>query len=148
MNPEEYLDALLNLPGIDDELWPKVSRDGKWVAWTWFHTGPVADVYAAPTDGFAPPIRLTETDQNTFLVSWTPDSQAVIVEQDKDGDERVQLFRVDLASPLTLNPLTEPEPNYYIRGGTLHPRENWLVYAANVHPESGEETEETYMVRP
>ena len=145
MNPEEYLDALLSLPGIDDYLWPQVSRDGKWVAWTWFHTGPNPDVFVAPTDGSTPPIRLTETDQNTFLVSWTPDSRAVIVEQDKDGDERVQLLRVDLASPLTLNPLTEPEPNYYIRGGTLHPRENWLIYGANVHPESGDETEETWM---
>jgi dipeptidyl aminopeptidase/acylaminoacyl peptidase len=147
MNPEEYLDALLSLPGIDDELWPQVSRDGRWVAWTWFHTGPTADVFAAPTDGSTPPVRLTETDQDTFLVSWTPDSQAVIVEQDKDGDERVQLFRVDLASPLTLSPLTEPEPNFYIRGGTLHPRENWLVYAANVHPDTGAETEETYIYR-
>jgi dipeptidyl aminopeptidase/acylaminoacyl peptidase len=147
MNPEEYLDALLSLPSIYDDTWPQVSRDGKWVAWTWLHTGPVADVYVAPTDGSSPPIRLTETDQNTFLVSWTPDSRAVIVEQDKDGDERVQLFRVELESPRTLNPLTEPEPNYYIRGGTLHPRENWLVYAANVHPESGEETEETYIYR-
>ncbi|MBL6965400.1 MAG: S9 family peptidase [Anaerolineales bacterium] len=147
MKPENYLDALLTLPGIDDELWPKVSRDGKWVAWTWFHTGPAADVYVAPTDGSEPPTRLTDTNQNTFLVSWTPDSQAVIVEQDKDGDERVQLFRVELASPLTLNPLTEPEPNYYIRGGALHPRENWLVYAANRHPETGEELEETYIYR-
>jgi dipeptidyl aminopeptidase/acylaminoacyl peptidase len=145
MNPEEYLDALLNLPNIDNELLPQVSRDGKWVAWTWFHTGPNPDVFVAPTDGSTPPIRLTETDQNTFLVSWTPDSRAVIVEQDKDGDERVQLFRVDLASPLTLNPLTEPEPNYYIRGGTLHPSETWLVYGANVHPESGDETEETWL---
>ena len=147
MNSEEYLDALLSLPSIDDELWPQVSRDGKWVAWTWFHSGPATDVFVAPIDGSKPPIRLTETDQNTLLVSWTPDSQAVIVEQDKDGDERVQLFRVDLASPLTLNPLTEPEPNYYIRGGSMHPRENWLVYAANVHPESSEETEESYIYR-
>jgi len=147
MNPEEYLDELLNLPGIDDDLWPQVSRDGKWVAWTWFHTGPAADVFVAPTDGSTPPIRLTETSQNTNLVSWTPDSQAVIVEQDKDGDERVQLFRVDLASPRIMNPLTEPEPNYYIRGGTLHPNGNWLVYAANVHPETGDETEETYIYR-
>ncbi len=147
MNPKERLDALLSLPNIDDELWPQVSRDGRWVAWTWFHTGPAADVFVAPTDGSTPPIRLTDTDQNTILVSWTPDSQAVIVAQDQDGDERVQLFRVDLASPRTLNPLTESEPNYFIRGGTLHPRENWLVYGANVHPESGEETEETWIYR-
>ncbi len=141
MNPEKVLDALLSLPSIDDYLWPQVSRDGRWVAWTWFNTGPVADVFVAPTDGSAPPTRLTDTDQNTILVSWTPNSQAVIVGQDKDGDERVALYRVDLASPLTLNLLTEPEPNYFIRGGNLHPHENWLVYGANVHPETGEETE-------
>ena len=147
INPEEYLEGLLNLPGIDDELWPKVSRDGKWVAWTWFHTGPATDVFVVPIDGTSDPIRLTETDQNTFLVSWTPDSQSVIVKQDRDGDERVQLYRVDVASPLTLIPLTEPNPNYYIRGGELHPQENWLVYAANVHPNTREETEEAYVYR-
>ena len=147
MNPEEYLDDLLSLPGIDDELWPQVSRDGCWVAWTWFNTGPAADVYAAPTNGTTPPIRLTDTDQNTILVSWTPDSRAVIVAQDKDGDERVALYRVDLASPCTLNRLTEPEPKYFIRGGSLHPRENWLVYGANVHPETGQDTEETWIYR-
>jgi hypothetical protein len=72
----------------------------------------------------------------------------VIVSQDKDGNERVQLFRVDLDYPLTLIPLTEPGPNYFIRGGSLHPRENWLVYGANVHPESGEETEENLDLPP
>lgn len=147
MNPEEHLEPLLSLPGIDDELWPQVSRDGCWVAWTWFNTGSVADVYLAPTDGSSSPIRLTDTDQNTILVSWTPDSQAVIVGQDRDGNERTELYRVDLASPRTLNLLTEPEPNYFIRGGNLHPRENWLVYGANVHPETGEETEETWVYR-
>jgi dipeptidyl aminopeptidase/acylaminoacyl peptidase len=147
VNPEEYLDALLSLPSIDDELWPQVSRDGRWVAWTWFNTGPVADVFVAPTDGSSPPIRLTDTDQNTILISWTPDSQAVIIAQDKDGNERMELYRVDLASPRTLNPLTEPEPNYFIRGGSLHPRKNWLVYGANVHPETSRETEETWIYR-
>ena len=147
MKSDEYLDLLLALPGIDDELWPKVSRDGCWIAWTWLHTGPAADVYAVPADGSASPIRLTNTTQDTLLVSWTPDSRAVIVEQDQDGDERVQLFRVDLENPLTMKPLTEPQPNYYIRGGSLHPNKNWLVYGANVHPMTGEETEEIWIYR-
>lgn len=147
MRSSQHLDALLSLPNMDDELWPQVSRDGRWVAWTWFNAGPAADVFVAPTDGSTSPIRLTDTDQNTVLVSWTPDSRAVIVGQDQDGNERVQLFRVDLDYPLTLIPLTEPGPNYFIRGGSLHPRENWLVYGANVHPESGEETEETWIYR-
>ena len=147
MISRQYLNALLSLPNIDDELWPQVSRDGRWVAWTWFNAGPAADVFVAPTDGSAPPTRLTVTDQNTVLVSWTPDSRAVIVRQDKDGDERVRLYRVDLDFPLTMNQLTEPEPNYFIRGGNMHPRADWLIYGANVHPETGEETEETWIYR-
>lgn len=144
MKSEEYLDALLALPG----MWsPQVSRDGRWVAWTWFRTGPAADVFAAPTDGSAPPVRLTQTPHNTFLVSWAPDSRAVLVEQDKDGNERVQLFRVDLDRPLEMIPLTEPEPNHFIRGGDLHPNGRWLVYGANVDAETGQEIEPTWMYR-
>lgn len=147
MEPQEFLDALLTLPNIDDELWPQVSRDGRWVAWTWFNAGPAADVFFAPSDGSEPPVRLTATDQNTVLVSWTPDSRSIIVREDRDGDERVRLYQVDPGYPLVMNQLTEPGPNYFIRGGSLHPRENWLVYGANVHPESGEETEETWIYR-
>ena len=84
MNQEQMLDALLNLPELRA---PSVSLDGKWVAWTWFQTGPAADIYLAPTDGLAAPIRLTDTSNDTWLASWTPDSRAVIVTQDKDGDE-------------------------------------------------------------
>ena len=142
MSRLEYLDQLLGLPG----MWqPMVSRDGRWVAWTWFRAGPTADVYAAPTDGSAPPIRLTDTPENTFLVSWTPDSRAVLVRQDKGGNERFQLFRVDLDRPLAMSSLTEPEPSYFIRGGDLHPDGRWLVYGANVDIHSGEEIEPTWI---
>jgi pimeloyl-ACP methyl ester carboxylesterase len=144
---EEYLDALLTLPNIEDDLLPKVSRDGKWVAWTWFQVGPAADVFAAPIDGSSSPIRLTDNPDNTYLVSWTPDSQAVIVAQDKDGNERDQLFRIDLDQPLNMYPLTEYEPNYYIQGGQLHPKEHWLVYAANFDVDTGEELEESWLYR-
>ena len=144
MTPSEYLDALLSLPG----MWgASVSRDGRWVAWTWFRTGPAADVYLAPADGSQAPTRLTSTDDDTFLVSWTPDSRAVIVEQDRDGDERTQLYRVDLERPLTMVPLTEPEPNYFLRGGELHPNGRWLVYGANLDTATGEEIEPTWVYR-
>ncbi len=144
MNPEQYLDSLLSLPG----MWgPRVSRDGKWVAWTWFRTGPAADVFAAPTDGSAAPTRLTETLENTYFVSWAPDSRSVVVEQDRGGNERAQLFRVALDRPLEMIPLTEPEPNYFIRGGHLHPNGRWLVYGANVDASTGREIEQTWVYR-
>ena len=147
MTPEEYLDALLTLPNIDDELYPQISRDGKWMAWTWFQVGPAADVFAAPTDGSVPPLRLTDTPDGTYLVSWAPDSRAVIVAQDQDGNERDQLFRIELDRPLEMIPLTEAAPEYYIQGGQLHPNGTWLVYAANFDVVTGQEIEATWVYR-
>ncbi len=144
MTPEGYLDALLSLPGL---YGPKVSRDGRWVAWTWFRAGPAADVYVAPTDGAAAPIRLTEGPDDTVLVSWTPDSRGVLVAQDRDGNERDRLYRVDLDRPLAMVPLTEEEPNYFLRGGELHPNGRWLVYGANLDAAIGAEIEPTLVYR-
>ena len=144
MELELLLEALLNLPTLEDA---QVSRDGQWVAWTWYQTGPAADVYAAPTDGSGEPIRLTETDQDTILVSWVPDWRSVIVSQDRDGNERAQLLRVDLDRPGVMHPLTEPDPNYFLRGGQLDRNGRWLIYAANVDVDSGEEIEPTILIR-
>jgi dipeptidyl aminopeptidase/acylaminoacyl peptidase len=125
-----------------------VSPDGEWVAWSWSRLGPAADVFAAPTDGSRAPLRLTQTAEgDTEVVSWTTDGKSVLVSQDNDGDERVRLFRVMLAEPGTMEPLTQANPNYYIRGGQLHPNGRWLVYAANLDAQSGEETEADRLYR-
>ncbi len=147
MIQEDYLEKLLSLPNISPWLRPKVSRDGKWVAWTWFQTGPAADVFAVPVDGSLGPIRLSNTAEDTYLVSWTPDSKAVIVAQDKSGDERDQLFRIDIDRPLEMVPLTEPDPQYFLRGGELHPNGRWLVYGANFDLHAGAEIEPTWIYR-
>jgi dipeptidyl aminopeptidase/acylaminoacyl peptidase len=144
MTPDKFLEALLNLPSLEES---QISRDGRWAAWTWYRTGPAADVYAAPTDGSAPPVRLTETPQDTILVSWTPDSRSVLVSQDRDGDERAQLFRVDLDQPGVMYPLTEPSPSFFLRGGQLHPDGRWLVYAANWDEGTGQEIEPAWVYR-
>ncbi|HZE57709.1 MAG TPA: prolyl oligopeptidase family serine peptidase [Chthoniobacterales bacterium] len=142
--PAERLDALLTLPGM---VRPLVSPNGKWVAWTWFRAGPSANVFAAPTDGSSSPIRLTESRDDTVLVSWSPDSQAVIAERDEGGDERAQLFRVDLERPGEMLALTESNPRFYVRGGELHPNERWLVYGANYDVAAGKEIEPTWIYR-
>jgi len=141
MNDQNFLDQILSLPRIDDELLAKSSKDGKWIAWTWFNTGEVSDVFVVPSDGSQPPIQMTRTDQNTFFVSWAPDSASIIIEQDHDGDERMRLYRVYLNQPGVLQPLTEENPNYYIRGGALTPDGNYLIFSANRHPQTAEETE-------
>jgi len=139
------LDALLSIPAL---FGPRVSPDGKWVAWSWSRLGPAADVFAAPTDGLQAPLRLTETvEGDTMVVSWTSDSAAVLVSQDNDGDERVRLFRVRLADPGVMEPLTAASPNHYIRGGQLHRGGRWLIYAANLDADSGEEIETDRLYR-
>lgn len=151
MNPEQYLDALLSLPGMVISLSrmvsPKASPDKKWFAWSWYRTGPAADVYGAPVDGSSAPIRLTETPENTFIIEWMPDSRAVIVSQDESGNERDQLFRVALDRPGVLVPLTEHNPPFYLTGGQVHPNGKWLVYGANYDVTTGKEIEPTWIYR-
>jgi dipeptidyl aminopeptidase/acylaminoacyl peptidase len=139
---DRHLEALLSVPTLQG---PQVSPDGTWVAWSWSRLGPAADVFAAPTDGSAPPIRLTETADDTLVVSWTPDGRAIVVAQDREGDERARLFLVRLADPGSLEPLTGDSPNYFVRGGQVHGR--WLIYGANLDAESGQEIEETWIYR-
>ncbi|HEY6712350.1 MAG TPA: alpha/beta fold hydrolase [Rubrobacter sp.] len=139
MSRDLRLEALLSIPAL---FGPRVSPDGKWVAWSWSRLGPAADVFAAPTDGSQAPLRLTETiEGDTLVVSWTSDSAAILVSQDNDGDERVRLFRVRVADPGVMDPLTAADPNHYLRGGQLHKDGRWLIYAANLDAESGEEIE-------
>ena len=145
MSLDLKLDDLLSIPAL---FGPRVSPDGKWVAWSWSRLGPAADVFAAPVDGSQAPLRLTETvEGDTMVVSWTSDSDAVLVSQDNDGDERVRLFRVRLADPGVMEPLIAASPNYYLRGGQLHKDGRWLIYAANLDAESGEEIETDRLYR-
>jgi len=71
----------------------------------------------------------------------------VLVQQDHEGDERMQLFRVDLDAPGAMQPLTEPAPNYFLRGGQLHPNGRWLFYGANLDVATGQEIEPTWLYR-
>ena len=145
MSRDLRLDALLSVPAL---FAPRVSPDGEWVAWSWSRLGPAADVFAAPTDGSRPPLRLTETvEGDTVVVSWTPDSEAVLVSEDKYGDERVRLYRVRLAEPGVMEPLTAAGPKYYLRGGQLHPNCRWLIYTANLDAGSNEEIETDRLYR-
>lgn len=144
MRPDQYLDALLTLPNLSG---PALSPDGQFVAWTWPGVGPVANAFVAPTDGAAAPTQLTDATDNVQLVSWTRDSQSIVVRQDHGGDERAQLFQVDLDHPGVMRPLTEASPCYFLRGGEPHPNGRWLIYGANFDVAANREIEATWLYR-
>lgn len=144
MSTDNFLHQLLHLPTV---LFALLSPDARWVAFVWQRRHENLDVFVVPSDGSAPPVALTHTPEYTWLTSWTPDSRAVIVAEDHDGDERNRLFRVDLDHPLEMVPLTEDRPQYYIRGGDLHPDGKTIFYGANYDFAAGQTLEPTWIYR-
>ena len=139
-----FLDALLTIPAIYNY---KISKNSRYVAYTWKNAHPNLDVFLVPTEGSRRPIALTETPEATFIVDFTPDSKSVIVGEDKNRNERVRLFKVKIDKPREMFPLTEEDPPFFLRGGMLHPNRKWLVYGANYDLERKKEIEPTWVYR-
>lgn len=144
MTTDTFLHQLMTLPTV---LYASISPDGRWVAFPWYRIHENIDVFIVPTDGSTPPVALTHTPEATELVSWTPDSQAVIVSEDHDGDEFARLFRVEIDQPGHMQPLTEDRPAYFIRGGAMHPDGQHLFYGANFDFATGKVVEPTWIYR-
>jgi len=137
MTEETFLHQLMTLPTV---LEARLSPDRRWVAFTWYRIHENIDVFVVPTDGSQAPVALTHTSEGTELVSWTPDSRAVIISEDHDGDEFARLFRVDIDKPEVMQPLTEDRPPFFLRGGMLHPNGRHLFYGVNYDFAYGEGT--------
>ncbi|HTS49297.1 MAG TPA: PDZ domain-containing protein [Bryobacteraceae bacterium] len=72
---------LTSHPG--DELYPKFSPDGKWIAFTGEYDGN-ADVYVMPSEG-GEPRRLTYHPAIDMVLGWTPDSKKVLFRSNRDS---------------------------------------------------------------
>lgn len=144
MPNDPFLHQLMTLPTVTGA---SLSPDKRWVAFNWYRIHENHDVFLVPTDGSTPPVALTHTPEATEFVSWTPGSSAVIVSEDHDGDEFARLFRVDIARPQVMQPLTEDRPAYFIRGGMLHPNGRHLFYGANYDFTAGKLIEPTWIYR-
>ncbi len=144
MTIDAYLHQLMTLPNVTDA---RLSPDKCWVAFSWYRRHENFDIFLVPSDGSQAPIALTHTPEATELVSWMPDSTAVIVSEDHDGDEFARLYRVDIRHPLAMQPLTDERPLYFIRGGMLHPNGRYLFYGANYDFAAGKVIEPTWIYR-
>ncbi|MBL8699175.1 MAG: S9 family peptidase [Alphaproteobacteria bacterium] len=136
--PDEFLDEILRLPRVVAE---SVSPDLARVAFSWANVGEAVDAWVTPVDGTTAPTRITDNADDSYVIGWTPDGAAVLVAEDRGGDERVRLYAVDVAPPHARRLLTDENPGYFLRGGRLTPDGRTLVYAANRDPDTAAEIE-------
>lgn len=112
-------------------LWDtKVSKDGRWLAWTW--TGPTeaGNVWLAPTDGSAPPRRITDEPDHTYVRSFSPDGAQVLLAQSEGSSEHDQLILLDLDSGAR-RPITPQQDDHYVFGGAFLPDGKSILYTAS-----------------
>lgn len=132
------LDSLMNLPDIRDVL---VAPDKEHVAMMVNRIHDNYDVFLGSTQMQSELIALTHTSEYTILRDWAPDSKSVIVAEDKARNERVTLYRVFLDSPEEMLPLTDVNPDHFMRGGYFGPEGDFIAYAVNYDYDVKKETE-------
>lgn len=132
------LDSLMSLPMIGDSI---ISPDKKHLALSIDRIHENYDVFLKSSDGTGDLIPLTSTPEYTTVKSWAPDSKSVLVGEDKGRDERVTIYRVFLDNPGKMDPVTEVEPNFFMRGGEFGPRGDFIAYSVNYDYDTKKETE-------
>jgi dipeptidyl aminopeptidase/acylaminoacyl peptidase len=75
MMTDNFLHQLMTLPTVEEA---RLSPDKRWAAFLWYLMHENIDVFLVPADGSQLPIAMTHNPEATELVSWTPDSKAVI----------------------------------------------------------------------
>jgi serine/threonine-protein kinase len=106
--------AALKLPPLSYEV-PRVSPDGKQLAYA-TDDGREANIWIYALAGTSAPRQLTFTGKNRFPV-WTPDSQRVAFQSDREGDPSVFWQRAD--GTASAERLTKPDP------GSAHIPRSW-----------------------
>ena len=82
---------------VGDELYPKFSPDGKWIAFTGEYDGN-PDVYVISTDG-GEPKRLTFHPSNDIVLGWTPDGKNILFRSDRFSAPPGRYTKLFLVSP-------------------------------------------------
>ncbi|NHJ38502.1 MAG: S9 family peptidase [Asgard group archaeon] len=144
MSNDSVLDDILTVPRILDF---ELSLDKLNLAYVWLNVHSNGDVFYIDLEKDSDPIVLTETPEFTRMLEFYPKSKAIIVAEDKGRNERHQLFRININEPKKMIPLTDEDPNYFLRWGSIHPSEKWIFYGVNYDFELEKEIEQTWMYK-
>jgi dipeptidyl aminopeptidase/acylaminoacyl peptidase len=119
-------------------IWsPRVSGDGKWLAWTWTGLADTGEVWVVPTDGSAPPERLTHGRDHFYARGLSHDGSQVVLAQSIGSNEHDRLFLLDRAvTGAEPRPLTPLQSQNYVFGGTLDRAARQLFYSADFDNET------------
>ncbi len=115
------------------EIYPKISPDGKWIAYSAEYSGS-RQIYVMPAAGGTPKQLTYYNDVgmmpprggfDNYVLDWTPDSQAILFMGNRTpyGERRGKYYLVRLDGGLE-TPLQIPEAG----GGTFSPSGNEIVY--------------------
>src|SRR5206468_10982930 len=82
---------------------PLPSPDGKWVVMAvtqpaYDEKDQTSDLWLVPSDGSAPPRKLTSTKAAESGVAWSADSRRIAFSTRREGDEANQIYTLDLAN--------------------------------------------------
>ena len=82
---------------VGDEVFPKFSPDGKWIAFTGEYDGN-PDVYVMSAEG-GEPKRLTFHPSNDIVLGWTPDGKNILFRSDRFSAPPGRYTKLFLVSP-------------------------------------------------
>jgi len=82
---------------VGDEIFPKFSPDGRWIAFTGEYDGN-PDVYVVSAEG-GEPKRLTFHPSNDIVLGWTPDGKDILFRADRTGGPPQRTTKLYLVSP-------------------------------------------------
>jgi len=136
-------------------IWsPRVSPDGRWLAWTWTGPDETGNVWIAATDGTQPPRRLTDGSDHFYVRGFSKDGTQILLAQSIGSSERDRLFLGKLPSrgreaqlaTIQPCPVTALQDDYYVFGGCFAPDGKTLYYAASMDPETGKAIEGQHII--
>ena len=103
-------DAATITKGTPYDAQPRISPDGKWLAFISDRSGS-DNLWIVKADGKEPRKLSNETQQAVISPAWTPDSNYVIVSVRATGGTELRMFHINGGSGITLGgPSTPPPP--------------------------------------